>query len=70
VFSSTVSFTGNDAAPDIENLATITFEEEGNDKTKMTLHVQVLRSTPAAEIPLSGQEMGWRQSLEKMAKIF
>lgn len=68
VFSSFVSFSGDDAAPDIENLNTVIFEKM-DGKTRLTLQVQVVKSTPAAEGPLSGQEMGWRQSIGKLARL-
>lgn len=53
----------------LETLDTVTFEEVDGGKTKMTLHVVVQKATPEAEGPLAGMEMGWRQSLDKLAKV-
>ena len=65
VFTSTAII--NDK-PIIENLTTVMFEEyEG--KTKLTLHVVVTKVTPEGEGPLSGMEMGWTQSLDKLAEF-
>ncbi len=51
-----------------DNLVTVTFEED-NGKTKQTVHVVVtnIRDAEKAAGPLSGMEMGWSQSLEKLA---
>lgn len=54
--------------PQFENLNIVTFEDMG-DKTRLTLHVEVLYATPAAEGPLSGMEVGWSQSLEKLDEV-
>lgn len=56
-----------DGKPVLENLCTVTFEEQV-DKTKMTLHVAVTKTTPEAEGPLAGMEMGWNQSLDKLTE--
>jgi uncharacterized protein YndB with AHSA1/START domain len=54
--------------PIIESLNTVTFEEvEG--KTKITLDVQVTRTAPGAEGPLSGMAIGWNQSVDKLAQL-
>ncbi len=55
-----------DGKPILENEVTVIFEDEGG-KTKLTLHVIVTRATPEAEAPLAGMEMGWSQSLDKLA---
>jgi uncharacterized protein YndB with AHSA1/START domain len=52
----------------LENLNTVTFEEvEG--KTKMTLHIIVTKTTPEAAGPLSGMEMGYTQSIDKLSQF-
>lgn len=56
-----------DGQPILENLCTVTFEEQGN-QTKMTLSVAVTKTTPEAEGPLSGMEIGWNQSLDKLTE--
>ncbi|HEX9029312.1 MAG TPA: SRPBCC domain-containing protein [Anaerolineales bacterium] len=53
------------SGPQIETLTTVTFADKGG-KTEMTLHVVVVRSTPAAAGALQGMEAGWTQSLEKL----
>jgi uncharacterized protein YndB with AHSA1/START domain len=57
-----------DDKPIIESTNTVTFEEV-DGKTKLTLHVLVTHATPEAEGPLSGMEMGWSQSIDKLAKL-
>jgi uncharacterized protein YndB with AHSA1/START domain len=57
-----------DNKPVMETITTVKFEEDGN-KTKMTLHILVTKVTPEAEGPLSGMEMGWNQSIEKLSKF-
>jgi uncharacterized protein YndB with AHSA1/START domain len=54
--------------PQLETLSTVTFAEE-NGKTKMTLHVLVVKASPLAEGPLSGMAEGWTQSLEKLTDM-
>ena len=52
----------------LENLNTATFEAQG-EKTKLTLRVQVLRSTDEAVPMLAGMKVGWSQSLEKLVGL-
>lgn len=54
--------------PAMETLITINFTDEAG-KTKMNLHVEVISSTPEAAPMLEGMEAGWRQSLDKLAKL-
>jgi uncharacterized protein YndB with AHSA1/START domain len=64
----------NQALPDekgisqLETLCTVTFTEVGR-KTEMTLHIVVVKSTPATAGALAGMEMGWNQSLDKLAEL-
>lgn len=60
----------DDAAgnPQLEMLNTIRFEDY-NGKTKITLHAQVIKATPAATGAISGMEQGWSQSLEKLTSL-
>jgi uncharacterized protein YndB with AHSA1/START domain len=53
--------------PQLENKVTITLEELGR-KTKMTLHVVVTKAGPGTEGPLSGMELGWNQSIDKLGE--
>lgn len=55
--------------PIMETLVTVTFEDQ-DGKTKLTLHVFVTKTTPEAEGALAGMEMGWSQSLDKLAGTF
>jgi uncharacterized protein YndB with AHSA1/START domain len=62
-------FTANaimDGKEILQHQTTVTLEEEG-DKTKMTVHVVVTKTTPEAAGPLSGMEQGWNEQLDKLA---
>lgn len=65
VFTSTpLDAQGN---PMFEVLTTVTFAEQGQ-KTKLTLQATVVKLTDAAAPYLQGMEMGWTQSLERLAE--
>ncbi len=53
--------------PQLEVLTTVTFAEH-NGKTKLTLEAVVVKATPAAAAALDGMELGWRQSLDRLAE--
>jgi len=53
--------------PILEHVTTLTLTEK-DGKTYMTVHVVVTMTTPEAEGPLSGMEMGWNQQLDKLVK--
>lgn len=65
VFTSNAIMNGK---PVLENLVTVTFEDEG-EKTKMTVHIVVTKTTPEAEGPLKGMEMGWNQQMDKLGEF-
>jgi len=67
VFTTTTGFDAT-GKPMLENLNTITFEDM-DGKTKLTLHVKVLHATPEMDGALSGMEMGWSQTLDKLADL-
>jgi len=67
VFTST-ALEDENGNPGLENLNTITFADVGG-KTQVTVHVVVLRATEAAAFALSGMEMGWSQSLDKLGDL-
>jgi uncharacterized protein YndB with AHSA1/START domain len=67
VFTATALF-DEAGHPQLENLNTVTFEES-NGKTKLTLHVRVLKATPAADMALAGMEPGWNQTLDRLARL-
>lgn len=62
------AFLGEGGEPDLENRNTVTFEDSGG-KTKVTLRVVVLKSTPVIQAALSGMEMGWSQSFDKLGDL-
>jgi uncharacterized protein YndB with AHSA1/START domain len=49
----------------IETLSTVTFTEE-NGKTRLTLHVSIVKLAPEAAEALRGQKAGWNQSLDRL----
>ena len=57
-----------DGNPQIENINTVTFSEEGN-KTEVTLHVVVVKSSSAVAAALAGMEAGWTQSWGKLSDL-
>jgi uncharacterized protein YndB with AHSA1/START domain len=56
-----------DGTPLFEILNTVTFAEQGR-KTKLTLHATVIKTTAQAAPYLVGAEMGWTQSLQRLAE--
>jgi len=54
--------------PIIDGLTTVTFVEQGG-KTRLTLHTRGTAVQPVAVQYLQGMEMGWTQSLEKLAAL-
>ncbi len=52
----------------LQNLCTVMFDES-NGKTKMTVHIEVTKTTPEAAGPLQGMEMGWNQQLDKLGEF-
>lgn len=54
--------------PILEGLTTVTFRSEG-DKTRLTLRTWGKAAVPQAAAYLQGMEMGWTQSLEKLAAL-
>lgn len=55
-----------DNKPILECTNTVIFEEQ-DGKTKMILKIVVTKASPEAEGPLSGMEIGWNQSIDKLA---
>lgn len=54
--------------PQLETLCTVTFTEAGG-KTEMTLHIVLVKATPAANAAWAGAEMGWSQSFDKLTDL-
>jgi uncharacterized protein YndB with AHSA1/START domain len=67
VFTSKAFEDENGNAP-LEIINTITFDDL-DGKTKLTVHAVVTRATPEMAPALAGMEMGWSQSLEKLAQL-
>lgn len=54
--------------PQLVTLCTVTFTEQG-EKTQMTLHIVLEKSTAASAAAWGGAEMGWNQSLDKLSEF-
>jgi uncharacterized protein YndB with AHSA1/START domain len=54
--------------PQLATLCTVTFAETGG-KTEMTLHIVLVKASPAAASAWGGAEMGWNQSLDKLTNF-
>ena len=65
----TSAFEDENGDDQFENLNTVSFHEK-NGKTELQLQVLVLRSNPTADEALDGMEEGWKQSLDKLEKLF
>ena len=52
----------------LENLNTVTFEDV-KGKTKLTLHVQVIRSKPEAAPYIAGMQEGWNQTIDRLQEL-
>ena len=63
----TSAFEDAEGHPQLEVLNTVTFAELSG-KTKLTLHVVVVKSTPVVDTALAGMEEGWNQSLDRLAE--
>jgi uncharacterized protein YndB with AHSA1/START domain len=55
-------------APLFEILTTVTFSEERDEQTKLTMQARVIMTTANADQYLDGMEMGWTQSLDRLAE--
>jgi uncharacterized protein YndB with AHSA1/START domain len=67
VFSNT-AMEDEKGEPQLETLCTVTFVETGG-KTEMTLHILLVKASPAAAGAWGGAEMGWSQSLDKLVAL-
>lgn len=67
-FTNNAYFPGSDA-PLIEGYTTVTFEDLGGGKTKVTVYDEIFRAAPEAAEALAGMEEGWKQSLEKLDEL-
>ncbi len=69
VFTST-AFEDENGEPGIVILNTVTLEDLGGGRTRMTLHCRVLHASDAIKPALDGMEQGWSQSLERLDALF
>ncbi len=51
--------------PQLEGLNTVTFEDD-HGRTKLTLHIRILKAAPEVAWALAGMNDGWNQSLDKL----
>jgi len=58
----------DDGNPQLATLCTVTLVEQGG-KTEMTLHIVLVKTTPASAAAWAGAEMGWSQSLDKLTTL-
>ncbi len=65
VFVST-ALEDDDGVPQLEVLNTVTFAAMGN-QTELTLRAKAIKVGPIALQAIAGMEIGWSQSLEKLA---
>ncbi len=68
VFSS-LAFEKEDGTFGLENMNTITFEDLGNNQTKLTVYAVVLKAAPEVSGALAGMDQGWSESLDKLASL-
>jgi len=66
VFTSTAGADA-DGNPMLENRNTITFDDDAG-KTKLTVHVLVLRAAPEMAGALAGMEQGWSETIDKLSE--
>src|SRR5215469_529408 len=67
VFTST-AFQNADGSWQFINLNTVTFEDLGGKRTKLTVHVVVQQASETNIVPVGGMELGWSGSLERLAE--
>lgn len=58
----------HDGAPLLESLTTVTFHDVGG-KTKVIVHASAAPIAPIGSEMLKGMNMGWSQSLERLADL-
>lgn len=66
VFTTGVFF-NKEGIPQVEELKEVDFIEN-NGKTKLILHITVMKCDPAFSDALGGMEQGWNQSLDRMSE--
>jgi uncharacterized protein YndB with AHSA1/START domain len=63
------AFQGDDGAWGIEHIDTLTFEDIGGGRTRMTLVAEVTKVSDALKPALEGMDDGWNQSMDKLAEL-
>ncbi|HUO89498.1 MAG TPA: SRPBCC domain-containing protein [Rhizomicrobium sp.] len=66
VFTST-AFQNADRSWQFVNLNTITFEDLGGSRTRLTVHVVVQKASDTNIVPVGGMELGWAGSLDRLS---
>jgi len=64
----TGAFAEDNGEPQLEVRSTVTFADEGDNKTRLTVTATVLRATAAMAGPLAGARQGWSESLDKLGE--
>ena len=64
----TTAYADSDGDPFLVNLNTVTFDDLAG-KTKLTLHVRVIRAEADAEDALAGMDQGWSESFERLLDL-
>lgn len=64
----TRAFEDEAGEPQLEVRTTVTFADEGKDKTRLTLTATALRATAALAGALAGASQGWSESLDKLGE--
>jgi uncharacterized protein YndB with AHSA1/START domain len=57
-----------DGTVHLESLTTVTFADQ-DGKTLLTVHANAVGFTPQAPMMLGGMELGWTQSLDRLAAV-
>jgi len=58
-----------DGKPVMDTKNTVTLESIDANTTRLTLNIEVTNTTEAAKGPLSGMNIGWNQSLDRLASL-
>ncbi|HEY0106234.1 MAG TPA: SRPBCC domain-containing protein [Rhizomicrobium sp.] len=63
------AFRNADGSWQFVNRNTVTFEEIGKNRTRLTVHVVVQSASEVNVVPVGGMEMGWNGSLDRLADL-
>jgi uncharacterized protein YndB with AHSA1/START domain len=68
VFTSS-AFRNEDGSWQFINLNTVTFEDLGGNRTRLTVHCVVQKASETNNVPVGGMELGWNGSLDRLADL-